>query len=322
MKKLFLLSVLAGAVSLSAWAQDDDMYFVPTKKNVASQRAAYGVPAGTYYSGSSRSVDDYNRWGSSYEVLPADTGDIITFTGVEGVYPDSVGDFQLTQQMARWDGYEPSTAYWDGYAQGRSDYLYGWHSPWYYSSYYPWYDSWYWDPWYHGGYWGWYDPWYYGGYWGWGGYYSHWYYRPWHYYGGWYGGGGGVRHHYTYGNGSGTGTIDRYGRTGGSFGGYRGIANSSRFASASGRTISGHTNYGTGTRTRVNTSGSGNFSGSRSSGSSYGSGASGGSSIGGSRSSGNSGGSFSSGGGSRSSVGSLGGGRSSGGGGRSGGSRR
>jgi hypothetical protein len=334
MKKWMFLSLLLGAMSLQAVAQDDDMYFVGSSR----QRDA-GRNGNAGYSGSQRSVDDYNRRGSYYVVLPADTGDVITFSGGMGVYPaDSVGDFAITQHMQRWDNYTPSDAYWDGYSQGRRD-SWGWHSPWLYShSYYPWYDSWYYDSWYYDPwYWrysSWYDPWY---SWGWGGYYSSWYYRPWHYYGSWYGGGGGIGHHYTYGNG--TGTIDRYGRTGGSFGGYRGNTNSARFGRASGRTVNGHTNYGTGNRTRTNTSGSGNFSGSRSSGSSYGGNSGGNSSFGGSRSSagsrssgssGYSGGGFSGGGGSRSSGGGGGfsgggGSRSSGGGGgggRSGGSRR
>lgn len=186
MKKWMLLSIMLGAMSLSMMAQDD-VYFVPTKANVAKQKAAYGVPQDTYYSGSSRSVDDYNRRGSAYEVLPTDTGDVISFSAVEGVYPDSLGDFALTRQMQRWDGYEPTQDYWAGYSQGRYD-AYGWHSPWYYS-YYPWYDySWGWyDPWYYGSwYGGWYDPWYYRG-WGWGGYYGYWHHPSWYY--GWYGGG-------------------------------------------------------------------------------------------------------------------------------------
>ena len=153
MKKRFLLSVLLGTFALSGVAQDD-MYFVPSKKS--NERGARPVqvdpssvrPSGTYYSGSTRSVGDYNRrWASSYEVLPADTGDIVSFSPVEGVYPDSLGDFELTQRMTRWEGYEPSIAYWEGYAQGRRDYI-GWHSPWYYSSYYSWYDPWYYDIWY------------------------------------------------------------------------------------------------------------------------------------------------------------------------------
>ncbi len=334
MKKWMLLSIMLGAVQLSMMAQDDDLYFVPTKANVAKQKAAYGIPQDTYYSGSSRSVDEYNRRVSSYEVLPADTGDVISFSAVEGVYPDSLGDFALTRQMQRWDNYEPSQDYWDGYNRGRSDSwnYYGWHSPWWYSSYYPWYDySWGWyDPWYYGSwYGGWYDPWWHSG-WGWGGYYSSWYHRPWSYYG-WYGGGYGGYYGgrgYTYRNGT-----ENHGRISGS--GPRGtVSRDGRSHSYSGGTFSGGRtarsgNFGSGTRSSSTSSSStttrqasssgvysnsyGNFGGSRSSSSSSssapsrsyssGSSSSGGGSFGGSRSSGGSVG------GSRSGGGSFGGGR-------------
>ena len=212
MNKWILLFVMFGVASLSASAQDD-MYFVPSKpkakSNVVRTIPAVNQRETVCHSGSSRNVDEYNRMGSSYEVLPSDTGDIITFSPEEGVYPDSTQDFSITRKMTRWDDYVPSDDYWDGYAQGRRDSRYSWHSPWYYSSYYPWYDSWYWydpwyyDPWYYNPWyyssWGWYDPWYYGS-WGWGGYYS--WYRPWYngYY--WYGGGGiGYTHHHNAGIG-------------------------------------------------------------------------------------------------------------------------
>ena len=184
-----LLTLLIGMLPLSMVAQDD-MYFVTGKQKKAEQksepRSSYVPAQETYYSGSSRNVDEYNRrGGSSYEVLPVDTGDIISFAPVEGVYPDSLLDFKATREMTRFDGYTPTEAYWEGYNQGSKDGRATWHSPWYYSSYYPWYDSWYWDPWYyHNWYYGWYDPWYYsswrygwydpwyyGGYWGWGPYY-------------------------------------------------------------------------------------------------------------------------------------------------------
>ena len=338
MKKWMLLSIMLGAVQLSVMAQDDDMYFVPTKVNVAKQKAAYGIPQDTYYSGSSRSVDEYNRQGSSYEVLPADTGDVISFSAVEGVYPDSVGDFALTRKMQRWDGYEPSQEYWDGYNRGRSDSwgYYGWHSPWWYSSYYPWYDygwGWYdpwYDPWYYGSwYGGWYNPWYYTG-WGWGGYYNSWYYRPWYYhgwYGGWYGGG---RGHYAYRNGTEnhghivgggpTGSISRDGRShrfsNGSFSGGR-VARNGSFGSGT-RSYGNYSgSNSSSTTTRRSSSGggvysnsNGNFGGSRSSSSSS-------SAPSRSYSSGSSGGGMSSGGGSfggsRSGGGSVGGSRSGGG---------
>ena len=100
MKKRFLLSLMLGAFALSGVAQDD-MYFVPSKKSNARVQDVRMASSGAYYSGSMRSVDDYNRrWASSYEVLPADTGDVVSFAPVEGVYPDSLGDFALTQRMA------------------------------------------------------------------------------------------------------------------------------------------------------------------------------------------------------------------------------
>ena len=196
MKKLFYLSIMLIAFPVAMLAQDDDMYFVPSKKNVEHERPSYGVTVTTTHSGSWRDVDEYNRRGESYyEVLPADTGDIVSFAPVEGVYPDSIGDFQLTRKMSRWDGYEPAADYWAGYSQGINDSWRSWHSPWYYSSYYPWYDFWYdpwlYDPWYSWHY-SWYDPWY---SWHWGGYYSSWYYyRPWYYTS--YGWGGGYAHNW------------------------------------------------------------------------------------------------------------------------------
>ena len=184
MKKFILLTAVA-ALPLGLMAQDDDMYFVPSKENVAKEAKTYGMPKNTYYSGSQRSVDDYNRrvWSS---VTPIDSAgnDIIDFSAVRGVYPDSTyveastaDDYKYTKRLSRFEGYtSPDVAYWEGYRDGRYT------SPWYYSSYYSWYDPWYWDdPWYYGRYgWygyygGWYSPWYYGGW-----------YRPWHYRG-WYG---------------------------------------------------------------------------------------------------------------------------------------
>lgn len=311
MKKWMFLTWALVALPVAMMAQDDDMYFASSKSKTTSQRSSYSTHD-TYYSGSSRSVDEYNRrFRSSYEVLPTDTGDIISFAPVQGVYPDSVGDFKVTRQMQRWDDYTPSQAYWEGYNQGQHDSYY-WHSPWYYSSYYPWYDSWYYDPWYYRSWhYGWYDPWYYDYAWSW--HYP--YYRHYGWYGGWtYSYYRPVRYYHG-GHARSTGSIDRYGRTHGSFNGYRG----STTGGSRGVSVRSNTrNVGT-VNTNRNTvrsvsSGSGNFSGSRSS-NTY-SGNTGG--FSGSRST--SSGGFSGGssfGGSRS-----GGGGFSGGGGRSGGSRR
>ena len=173
MKKIALFSALL-ALPLSMMAQDDDMYFVPTKANKNREAATYGMPKDTYYTGSDRSVDDYNRRPWQLEPVDSAGNDVIDFTATRGVYPDSVsqdGDYQLTRRMTRFDDYTPSQAYWDGYRDG------SWASPWYYNSWYSWYDPvWYWDsPWYYGPRYGWYSSWYYVGY-----------HRPWGYYG-WHG---------------------------------------------------------------------------------------------------------------------------------------
>ena len=318
MKKFFLISILMGGLPLSMVAQDD-LYFVPKKKSEVKVTDKYGMPRDTYYSGSNRSVDEYNRRGSSYEVIDNDTtaNDIIDFSGVQGVYPDSVlsEDYKLTKKMQRFEDYDISdnAAFWAGYEKGRHDWGWSWHSPWYYRNFALyggyWYDPWYYDTWggwyspyYYGSLYSWYDPWYFS-YYGWG---LPWYY---HYYGGYpyyyYGGGGGGRHYAWNGN---TGTINRDGSMRGGFGGYRGGLSSSRTSSLRNRTVGNHRAYGgsSGSSTRSgsygrsgnsNRSNSGNFSGSRSG--SY---------------SNSSSGSFSGGGGStRSSGGGGGGGRSGGG---------
>ena len=340
MKRNILLTLLLGILPMSLLAQDDDMYFVPTKKKVEPAKTQYVAPRETYYSGINRSVDEYNRRRgmdrSHFEVLGDSVGnDIIDFNGELGVYPDSVQaqqDFGLTREMSRWDGYEPADNYWAGYSDGRRDGQWSsWHSPWYFSaSYYPWYSGWYggwYDPWYDPWYTGWYDPWYYG------------YYHPWHYGYGWYGyyphywggyyssysGPTGTQRHgrinYNSPRGSHNGRTSTY--SSGSFGGRRAVSGSfgsrslgTRSATTSGvnrrsATTNAYGNFG-GSRPSSSSSSTSSsptrtYAPSRSSSSSSSSSSFGGSStFGGSRSSG---GSFGGGGGSRSSSGSFGGGR-------------
>ena len=199
MRKSLILSALAAMLPLTMNAQDD-MYFVPTKKNVEKTKSDYGMPKDTYYSGSKRSIDEYNRrnrtecWeeqlkdGSQVTVIDSLGNEIATVnvkkkkSRRDSTYLDD--DYAYTRRMARWDGYECSNAYWQGYNDGRFNRWYGWSSfydPWYYSSWYGWYDPWLYSSWYggwygpwhggwYGGWYGWYDPWYYGY---WGGYYPH-----------------------------------------------------------------------------------------------------------------------------------------------------
>ncbi|MBQ8655819.1 MAG: hypothetical protein IJ527_01990 [Prevotella sp.] len=186
MKKLIMLSIIAVGLPLQLSAQDD-MYFVPTKELAEQTEREYGMPRETYYIGSQRSVDEYNRRGSYYQVIDSLGNDTISFDGIAGVYPDSTyiepDDYRYTSRMSRFDDYSPSEEFWAGYNAGRSM---SWYSPWYY-------DSWY-GPYRYGyGYYGsWYNPWYYG--WGWSYPYYRYGWNDWYawygprYYGGWYGG--------------------------------------------------------------------------------------------------------------------------------------
>ena len=189
--------IIAMALSLAATAvtAQDDLYFTPAKKKTKAQReaerrAAREDIAGTYYCGSNRNVDEYNRRGafaSHYEVLGTDSvgNDIIEFVPGDGTYPDSITtdtveastlysppsydydedeDFRYSRRMMEYDGYYP------GWTAGRwfcSPWYYRsawwyWNDPWYWSSSWYWNDPWYWNaPWY------WNDPWYWhGGHWG------------------------------------------------------------------------------------------------------------------------------------------------------------
>lgn len=174
----FILSVTASVNSVA----QDDLYFVPTKKNVQKESRDYGMPQQTYYCGSSRSVDEYNRHGSYVQPIDSAGNDIIEFDAVTGSYPqDSAADYSCTRKMSRFEDYDWRESYWDGYRDGWSDS---------YSPYMPWYyDPWYYDPWYYGS-WGYYGSWRYGLYhygWHYGWYdpwYCHSYYWPHHWYGG------------------------------------------------------------------------------------------------------------------------------------------
>lgn len=259
MKKLFIISMLFGAMPLAMLAQDDDLYFVPKKASKTSKVEKvtddYGMPKDTYYSGSDRSVDDYNRrFKSTVEVIDSDS-----------IYVDNE-DFKLTKKMSRFDDYNISekAAYWAGYERGRYDW--GWHSPWYFRTY-GWYggpyDPWYYDRWYGWGYSRWYDPWWYSWYDPW--YYDRWYgyyrwYDPW-WSGGWYAGG---YHRRYYGNTGNTGTIHYDGSTHSAYSHNRGpiAGNSQRMGSLRDRAarMGGDRVYSSGNSER---SRSGNFSGYR-----------------------------------------------------------
>ena len=205
MKKINIFSVLIALIPFTVMAQDDDLYFIP-KKAVRHQitSSSFGERS-SYYAGSSRNIDEYNRRGVYHKTtqnVGSDSigNDIIDFDREEGVYPDSS---YIGKTRKKYSKTRRNRDYYD-----EDDYIYSrrvsrFYDPWFfgYYGYYP-YSRWGWDlydPWYGGyaGYWRgyyspWYDDWYYPYYgYGWGrpyyyGYGSYYYgYSP--YYGGYYG---------------------------------------------------------------------------------------------------------------------------------------
>lgn len=290
--KNFILITMAVLTSVPMLAQDDDLYYVP-KKDSAVKTARQ-----TYYCGSDRDVDEYNRRGCyRHDFTEVNDSDIIAFDGQEGVFPDSMeckggcsryndsdcADYTYSRELNRWYGYYDPWLYGRGYF-GPWSYGYGWYSPYYYS----WYDPWYYS--YYGGWYGYYDPWFYGYYGGW--------YRPWHYdYPGWAGGGhhhggdwarGGVGAGYSNRGSVNTGNSGMIAgagnrRTGGNV--YNNIAKKSQAQSrvvSSRRSVGSLQNYNDRTSTRTytpnyNNSNAGSFSGgSRSGGGGFGGGSRGG----------------------------------------------
>ena len=171
---LLMWGLLMPFVAMAQY-DDDDLYFVPSKKqtrqvSVITTTVPSETTVTTYvpssYSGSTRDVDEYNRRGRYRRSAAGD--------GSEASGVDSLA-------TAYTAGY--AQGYGDAYSRGYTDAAYD--IPSYrvrfFNCYDPfWYDSWLWSPY-------WYDPWYYSGWsysWGWG-----WsYYRPWYYGPGWYGG--------------------------------------------------------------------------------------------------------------------------------------
>lgn len=210
MTRLLLITALIGAMPLTMAAQDDDLYFVPKKQAKQADENSASCSTGntpTYYCGTDRDVDEYNRHGklrSYYQKIGTDSlgNDIIEFHSSDtdgattyadstiSIYPGSEryydnDDYAFCRRMSRFDdfyGWYPS--YYYGY----------WNQP-YWRSLYGWY-----DPWYAGWYgMGWYSPWYYDSFYAWG--YPYYGWRGWpsagiHYR---YDGPSGTRNHAGYG---------------------------------------------------------------------------------------------------------------------------
>lgn len=204
MKIKFLLTALFVALPLSMMAQDDDMYFVPKKKDKTSQKVASrsetqkavrsnfsqfdesavdGEHAPDYHVGKLRSDDEYNRRGrysgNNYGEVHIGS-DTIYVTDEEPLNSDNAleeDEYNYSGRLVRFYGGIRSPYYWDYY------YDWAFFDPWFYGpgfyyGYHGWYTGWY-GPWHH---YGWYDPWYHYGW-----------YDPWYH--PWFGGGWVGNHH-------------------------------------------------------------------------------------------------------------------------------
>lgn len=222
MKTKVIIGMLLMALPVGMMAQDDDMYFTPSKaqkqkeqerraqemqERLMQQRAwemAMNQQAEEYLSdeeadyhiGQLRDDDDYNRRGKNFATVVAN-GDTVYYSEEElraeapqqqyyDEYEDDMG-YGYSGRLVRFHGGVRSPYYWDYYYDWAYDpwYRYGWtYDPWYYD----YAISWGYRPWHLGYSYGWYGSGWYGGlYNGWyGGYYDPWYHGYYIGYGGWH----------------------------------------------------------------------------------------------------------------------------------------
>lgn len=210
-RKLSLLAMLV-ALPLALSAQDDDMYFVSSKKKaepkVTRQQESHTASTNAegarwqqtpeaeanadYHTGQLRDVDEYNRRGAGRQVLARLDGDTLYVQGQDSL--------EQKEYLVRYENqYVADEPYADDYYFAtRLHRYYGYYhyDPFMWDICYGWYDPWY-DPWY-----GWYGPYYRHGWyswntWGWGwGYYHTGWHHGWDY--GWHHGWGHAAPYYSY----------------------------------------------------------------------------------------------------------------------------
>ena len=165
-KSLLLLALCLG--SLSTYAQDDDVYFVPSSKDKVQSNDTYTAPGRSSYSPISGNednstfqssnwangrgngkwnVDDYNRRGRNYKSNVSDTLDNQQ-TYNQG-YEDGYEDGSCTARIVRFCSpragiYVSSPYYLDYYDLCYDPFYYGYGSPWSIS----WSGWWGWGSWY------------------------------------------------------------------------------------------------------------------------------------------------------------------------------
>lgn len=197
MKKSLLLMAMC-LVCIDTYAQDDDVYFVPSSEDNTENSDTYIAPKRSTYTpitssedetyeqsnwangrgNCGRDIDEYNRRGKNYNSsVQSDTS--IT-NGAQRIYDegydDGYEDGMYTSRIVRFYSpragvYVSSPYYLDYYDFYYDPWYYGYASPWpwTWSGWYGW-GSWYgWRPWHSSWYWGWNDPWYHDYCFGWGG---------------------------------------------------------------------------------------------------------------------------------------------------------
>lgn len=203
MKKSLMMLAL-GLCSLVSYAQDDDVYFVPSSKQNKTAVSAATKNRSSYEGRTSqdqsfdlnyaqsdwangrgnggRDVDEYNRRGKNYkgEVLE-DT--LSSRDYYDQGYDDGYEDGSYTARIVRFWSPRPGVYVSSPYYMDYYDLCY---DPWYYGYGSPW--SWSWSGWYGWGSWyGWrpyYAGWSWGWSWGWGGWYDPWWGGPYYAWGG------------------------------------------------------------------------------------------------------------------------------------------
>lgn len=199
MKRIFLSLIALCTVATGSFAQDDDLYFVPSRSAKTKVTASSGVPSSSYQpietspeshwaegrGNGHWDVDAYNRRGAYADSLAGDSLHQAMYADSLSLYADGSG-YDCTNRIIRFHSPSPGVYVSSPYY---ADFYYDsyWYDPWFHS-------SWYWgvyDPW-----WGWgygYSPYWYSGWRGWYGWYDPWY-HPWYdpY---WHPGGGYHPHH-------------------------------------------------------------------------------------------------------------------------------
>ncbi len=171
MKKYVCLFLLLACASVQSRAQDDDIYFVPSKEEIKKAEQPVHSEYDAILSGEETEnwaegrgnghwdVDDYNRRGE-HSAATAETDSV-------EAYDSMSGSGEYTTRIVRFHSprvgiYVSSPYYVDVY-----DYY--WNDPWFYNPWYNDYFYWGWRPYAWGGWHSWhcwYDPWYHGS-WGW-----------------------------------------------------------------------------------------------------------------------------------------------------------